>query len=113
MAKDDYYVIVYKILAYLYVQLKAGEDVDPKMIAHDGPLFKINERYWTYIIVNMKDQMLIDHVLTKRAGSGETLIVDMDSVQITPIGIAYLCENHLMERAKRFLKDVKEITPFI
>lgn len=28
MAKDDYYVIVYKILAYLYVQLKKGESVE-------------------------------------------------------------------------------------
>ena len=27
MAKDDYYVIVYKILAYLYVRLKNGDDV--------------------------------------------------------------------------------------
>lgn len=30
MAKDDYFVIVYKILSYLYVQLKSGEDVDEK-----------------------------------------------------------------------------------
>lgn len=26
MAKDDYFVIVYKILAYLYMKLKNGED---------------------------------------------------------------------------------------
>ena len=36
MAKDDYYVIVYKILAYLYVQLKKGEPIDPKR--SDGKL---------------------------------------------------------------------------
>ena len=29
MAKDDYYVIVYKILAYLYMQLKNGENINP------------------------------------------------------------------------------------
>ena len=29
MPKDDYHVIAYKILAYLYVQLKAGADIDP------------------------------------------------------------------------------------
>lgn len=43
MAKDDYYVIVYKILAYLYVQLKAGENVDEQMISHDSPIININK----------------------------------------------------------------------
>ena len=28
MAKDDYYVIVYQTLAYLYIQLKAGKRID-------------------------------------------------------------------------------------
>ena len=34
MAKDDYFVIVYKILSYLYVKLKSGEDTNPNMITH-------------------------------------------------------------------------------
>ena len=38
MAKDDYFVIVYKILSYLYVKLKSGEDVNPNMITHDNQL---------------------------------------------------------------------------
>lgn len=42
MAKDDYYVIVYKILAYLYIQLKKGEAVEPEMLMYDGTLFQIN-----------------------------------------------------------------------
>lgn len=33
MAKDDYHVIVYKMLTYLYAQLKAGKPVNQKMIA--------------------------------------------------------------------------------
>ena len=41
MEKDDYYVIVYKILAYLYVQLKNGDDIDSKIISFDGKLFNI------------------------------------------------------------------------
>lgn len=30
MAKDDYFVIVYKILAYLYMKLKNGEEIEPE-----------------------------------------------------------------------------------
>ena len=37
----------------------------------------------------------------------------MRECRITPKGIAYLFENSLAEEAKRFLKDVKDITPFI
>lgn len=36
MAKDDYYVIVYQILSYLYRTLKEGTEVDPKMLTFDG-----------------------------------------------------------------------------
>ena len=53
MARDDYYVIVHQILSYLYRSLKEGTEVDPKMLIFDGYLFKINERYWLFIIQNM------------------------------------------------------------
>lgn len=36
MAKDDYHVVVYKILAYLYVKLKAREKVDTKLLEADS-----------------------------------------------------------------------------
>lgn len=32
MEKDDYFVVVYKILAYLYVILKEGRHPDPKLL---------------------------------------------------------------------------------
>ena len=32
MAKDDYHVIVFRILSYLYKQLKTGEAPDPDML---------------------------------------------------------------------------------
>ena len=51
MAKDDYYVIVYKILAYLYMKLKSGETVEPEMLMYDGELFNINRKYWVYNVI--------------------------------------------------------------
>ena len=111
MAKDDYFVIVYKILAYLYVQLKNGEDIDLDMIKADGNLFKINDRYYAYIVSNLVNDGYITGPQFKTWG-GET-IIDIRECQITPKGIEYIFENSLFEKAKKFLKDVKEITPFI
>lgn len=113
MAKDDYYVIVYKILAYLYRQLKHGEPVEGEMLKPDGKLFKINERYWVYIIQNMLDQGFIRGISNPRAGGGYYIDEQLPDCEITPKGIDYLCDNNLMEKAKSFLRDIKEITPFI
>lgn len=44
MAKDDYFVIVYKILAYLYMRLKSGEEIEAEMLMYDGSLFQINKK---------------------------------------------------------------------
>ena len=54
MEKDDYYVIVYKILAYLYVQLKNGDDIDSKIISFDGKLFNILSSVVNWYISKLK-----------------------------------------------------------
>lgn len=113
MAKDDYYVIVYKILAYLYMQLKNGENINPDFIKNDGFLFKINERYWTYIIVHLLKDGYIEGVNVTKAFGNEVIISDIENCQITPKGIDYLCNNSLFEKAKCFLKEIKDITPFV
>ncbi len=113
MAKNDYYVIVYKILAYLYMQLKNGADIEADMITHDGKLFKINQKYWLYIIDHMLNDGFIDGLVIKKTFGNEIIILGWDDLTITPKGIDYLCNNSALEKAKEFLKDIKEITPFI
>ena len=113
MAKDDYHVIVYKILAYLYVKLKEGELVDPDFIKPDGHLFQINEKYWEYIIETLLDKGYIRNVSIKKAWGNTTIIVNLEDIQITPEGIEYLCENTTLKKAMNYLKEIKDITPFI
>lgn len=114
MARDDYHVIVYQILAYLYQCLKKGVKVDVKSIEYDGPYFSINKSYWAYIIWHMQKSGLIEGVKFYTNGLMTIpLPAELEECQITPEGIACLCDNSLMEKAKRFLKDVKEITPFM
>lgn len=113
MAKDDYFVIVYKILAYLYTQLKSGDPVDPDLLMYDGKMFQINQKYWLYIIVNMLDAGYIKGISNPTSGNGIYIRDQLPFCQITPKGIEYLCDNSFIEKAKHFLKDIKEITPFI
>lgn len=114
MAKDDYFVIVYQILSYLYQRLKKGERADPAFLTNDGPLFKINKRYWAYIIHHMHQSGLIDGIVFVNIDGLEfPYAANLEECVITPAGIAYLCDNSLIEKAKACLKDLKEIMPFV
>lgn len=109
MTKDDYYVIVYQILSYLYQCLKKGKDVDVSLLSPEK-LFGINEKYWLYIFENMQDEELIRGVEYKEYIGGTTFCID--DIQITPTGIGYLSENRFIAKAEKFFKTAKEIIPF-
>lgn len=116
MARDDFHVIVYQILSYLYSQLKAGNDVDQKMLRHDSPLMGkdgINERYWSYIMATMIDLRLIDGCTKVSVDNACATVAGLDRCQITPVGIEYLTDNSFMAKAKEFLKEAKAIVPFV
>lgn len=108
MAKDDYFVIVYAILKYLYDCLKSGETADFEVIRADS--FSIPESYWRYIIEYLKKDGLIDGVTVRETKTG--MLIQDRGIRITPRGISFLFENSLMEKVKRTLKDIKEIIPF-
>ena len=113
MSKNDYHVVVYQILSYLYVQLKAGESVDGNLIKHDSSYLGINERYWKYVIENLMLQGFITGPVITKAWGNEKIISGLDDAQITPAGIEYLCDNSFIAKAKEFLKDIKAIVPFV
>lgn len=119
MAKDDFHVIVYQILAYLYQCLKRGEDIDPQMIGADSGLFKvngqvINKRYWAYIIYNLQKLKLIEGVVFADFDAVKHPVpINWEACQITPAGIEYLMDSSFIQKAKAFLKDAKAIVPFV
>lgn len=112
MAKDDYFVIVYQILAYLYRKLKDGEPIDPQFLMHDSPILNINEPYWSYVMENMIRQEFIEGISITKAFGGTVMFQGFENCRITPKGIEYLCENSTIKKAYRFLKDAKSIVPF-
>ena len=113
MAKDDYFVIVYKILSYLYKCLKNDDEVDVEVFKPNSKLFIIKENYFNFILKSIIDNGLIvgaDYVTNV---NGECLFSFYEDLSITVKGIQYLEENTVIEKAKLFLKDIKDLTPFI
>ena len=114
MAKDDYFVIVYKILSYLYKCLKDGERVEERLINYDSPFIKVNEKYWSYIIWHMQEDALIEGVMFSDSNLGDVPYpLELDRCRITPTGIGYLSDNSFMQKAKNFVKDAKDMLPFV
>ncbi|MBR3494250.1 MAG: hypothetical protein IKH38_02380 [Clostridia bacterium] len=110
MAKDDYHVIVYKVLGYLYRQLKKGEPVDPEMIRPGSKICPINETYWKYILTTMQEEKLI-RGLDIEEGQED---FDPDDEQlkrliITVKGIELLSDNQLGDRVDKLIKGILNI----
>lgn len=103
MAKDDYYVIVYKILAYLYDQLKKGKNIEESMIRSSGRMFSINDRYWEYIIINLYEERYISGILITKTYGG-VRIENLKDMMITPKGIDYLFEIAMFEKSEEIFK---------
>ena len=110
MAQNDYFVIVYQVLKYLYDCLKAGEKPEAEYLV--ASTYNIPENYWAYILLSLINEEYVKGVVINRTKDG-VLFGDLQEVIITPKGIEYLFENSLIEKAKKTLKDVKDMIPFI
>ena len=110
MAKDDYQVIVFRILKYLYQQLKKGKPVDAEMLRHDSKTCKVNEIYWRYIITSMQEEGLIRGLeIGKDQADAEPLVGQLGNVQITPKGIEMLSDSGMAEKVDNLLKGILSI----
>ena len=110
MGKDDYFVIVYKLLKYLYECLKKG--VQPSMDVVDADYFSIGSSYWNYIVVNLCDDGYITGVPTFHIAMNPDKQAKVSvSIKITPKGIQYLEENTVFQKIKNAAKDISDILP--
>lgn len=112
MAKDDYFVITYRILAYLYACLKSGEQVSLEYLKYDTSDFPIGKDYWYYIFTHLYEDGYVEGVsLIPILGNTVKGVKLNPWVQITPKGIEYFQDNSTLQRAKNFLKELKEFIP--
>ena len=105
MAKDDYHVIMYKILSYLYRQLKKGEPVDPAMLSHDSKTCEINISYWRYIMESLQAEGLIRGLEKGNDKDGDYIEKQLGQVMITPKGIELLNDNSTKSKVEDLLKN--------
>ena len=112
MAKDDYFVLAYRLLAYLYACLKAGETPDQDYLRPGTGPFPVGEAYWNYLLLHLYEDGYLEGVrpvsFAGQPGKGVKLLPDLG---ITPKGIQFLAENSMMAKARSFLKELKEVVP--
>lgn len=112
MAKDDFHVIVYRILQYLYDCLKKGQDPDVDLIAAEK--YEINERYFQTIIGELYENGYIKVVAPiQMLKTNYTPYKITGSISITLQGIEYLTDNSFIAKVQKFFKMTKETVPFI
>ena len=112
MAKNDFHVVAYRILQYLYECMKAGQDPEVDKITAEN--YEINDRYFNTIIKELYENGYIDNVSEVNVvGCLYTQYKISQSISITLKGIEYLTDNTFIEKAKRFFKATKEMVPFI
>lgn len=108
MAKDDYFVIVYRILSYLYDCFRGGDGADIDFFGPDA--LKINNGYWTNVMESLSNEGYVTGVtIVPRMGTAPG--IKLMNLKITQRGIEYLEDNSKMAKAKDFLKTIKETIP--
>lgn len=110
MAQNDMYVVMYKILAYLYDCMKRG--VDQNDANWSAQALGIPASYWTSIVEELVGHGFVAGVNVEHFINGEVPVTPIDP-RVTMEGVAFAQENSMMGKAKAFLQDAKAAIPFI
>ena len=108
MAKDDYFVIVSKILVYLYRKLRHEQGLDVNYIKPMSKDFPISEDYLNEVIQMLVDDGYISGNIQKAWG-GVIIYVDYQNLKITNKGMEYLRDNSTIRKICEKLKDAESI----
>jgi hypothetical protein len=108
MAKDDYFVIAYKILRTLKAAMKVNE-FDAEQISAET--LDIEIAYWRQIISILYESGYIKGIAVFPILGQTEPGVKVGNVRITEKGLEYIEENSLMRKAANALKGIKEIIP--
>jgi hypothetical protein len=109
MSKDDYHVIAYRLLTYLYACLKKSVPADGAVLT--AAYFEIGAPYWEYILKNLSQEGNVTGVLVIPTLTGGDAVKIQPNIAITPKGIEYLSENPLFQKIKEAARDIAAIIP--
>lgn len=109
MAQNDMYVVMYKIICYLYDCMKKG--IEPDISEYDHRALKIPETYWSHVMLELIDHGYVKGYVVMRAYT--PAVITQSDPAVTMEGVAFAQENSMMTKARQFLIDVKASVPFI
>lgn len=109
MAKDDYFVLVYKLLGYLYKCLRKEERPSLEIISPNTKDFPISEEYFTYMLDHLLSDGYIEGLARVNRIGNAPKFKETTGIQITPKGIEYLQENSTMKKVAELLGNAGEI----
>lgn len=98
MARNDMHVIVYRILTYLYQQLKDGAEIDERKI--DEHAFGIPHSYWVFILSELHDMGYVRGISVVPVNGGGKRIEKLERACITFAGVEYLSDDSFMAKVR-------------
>lgn len=112
MAKDDFHIIVYRILTYLYKNFKSGTFVKSDILNADT--LEINEKYFNDILTELLENGYIKGLETKDViGKLYDKFIVSETTSITLKGIEYLTSSDFIYKAKKFYIGTLPKVPFV
>lgn len=106
MSKDDYDVVVFKLLVYFYACLKRVTVFKQEEFDLITKKAGVNEQYLLDILHMMQNEGLIEGLsFTMAWGKVLILVGNVSDAKITAEGIRYLKENGQMKKVLAFLID--------
>lgn len=109
MAKDDYYVLVARILVYLYARVKGKDKRKPEeFLIPMSDDFPVTKEYFEFVITEMERHGYIQIQIIKAWG-GKIVEMDIPGIQITQEGIDYLIENSKVRKAAKLIPAAASI----
>nr|DAT24777.1 MAG TPA: YjcQ protein [Caudoviricetes sp.] len=98
MASNDYFVIVHKILTYLYECLKSDKDIDFTLLSSES--LCIGEKYYRYILSSLISLGYVDGLKEVKSIRGEDrgISITTSGVRISPKGIYFLFCDDVMKQ---------------
>ena len=108
MAKNDYHVIVYKILSYFYECLKAGKQPQSEDYAASCEMFTIPESYWLQIMRELIECGYLRDIYIIQ-GHGGFGIKAGPTASITMQGVEFLQNNSGIAKAREVFHDAFEL----
>lgn len=110
MADDDFSVIAFYLLSYLYGCLKRGDKPERSYLRLEVYPFEISESYLAFIYSELQRKgyirgaVLFKIPLLGKSGK-ELVLKSVDDVEITMDGIVYLQNNDQMRKVWRHIQE--------